>query len=200
MCHVLYIPECTEASSFSPYIVDDIFTSNFAIENVYIFEISLKFIHWCFVVQPLVSTCNDFMLNIGYAIHIYWSVAFKILIPGYPLELRHNERDGVSNHQPHDCSLNRLFRRRSKKTSKLSDQRKHQSFHWPFSVLLAFGAGKSPVPVNSPHQRPVTRKMFPFDDVIMQPSNTLLEERWGCWYSWLHVTVFLFNLPSQTVV
>ena len=31
----------------------------------------------------------------------------------------HNERDGVSNHQPHDCLLNRLFRRSSKKTSKL---------------------------------------------------------------------------------
>ena len=27
--------------------------------------------------------------------------------------------NGVSNHQPHDCLLNRLFRRRSKKTSKL---------------------------------------------------------------------------------
>ena len=32
---------------------------------------------------------------------------------------RHNGRDGVSNHQPHDCLLNGLFRRRSKKTSKL---------------------------------------------------------------------------------
>ena len=32
---------------------------------------------------------------------------------------RHNGRDGVSNHQPHDCLLNRLFRRRSKQTSKL---------------------------------------------------------------------------------
>ena len=32
---------------------------------------------------------------------------------------RHNERDGVSNHQPHGFLLNRLFRRRSKKTSKL---------------------------------------------------------------------------------
>ena len=36
-----------------------------------------------------------------------------------PLQWRHNYRDGVSNHQPHDCLLNRLFRRRSKKTSKL---------------------------------------------------------------------------------
>ena len=35
------------------------------------------------------------------------------------LQWRHNERNGVSNHQPHDCLLNRLFRRRSKKTSKL---------------------------------------------------------------------------------
>ena len=32
---------------------------------------------------------------------------------------RHNGRDGFSNHQPHDCLLNRLFRRRSKKTPKL---------------------------------------------------------------------------------
>ena len=35
------------------------------------------------------------------------------------LQWRYNERDGVSNHQPHECLLNRLFRRRSKKTSKL---------------------------------------------------------------------------------
>ena len=33
-----------------------------------------------------------------------------------PLQWRHNGRDGVSNHQPHDCLLNRLFRCRSKKT------------------------------------------------------------------------------------
>ena len=35
------------------------------------------------------------------------------------LRWRHNGRDSVSNHQPHVCLLNRLFRRRSKKTSKL---------------------------------------------------------------------------------
>ena len=35
------------------------------------------------------------------------------------LQWHHNERDGVSNHQPQDCLLNRLFRHRSKKTSKL---------------------------------------------------------------------------------
>ena len=37
----------------------------------------------------------------------------------HSLQWRHNEGDSVSNHQPHDCLLNRLFGRRSKKTSKL---------------------------------------------------------------------------------
>ena len=27
----------------------------------------------------------------------------------HPLQWRHDERDGVSNHQPHDCLLSRLF-------------------------------------------------------------------------------------------
>ena len=36
-----------------------------------------------------------------------------------PLRWRHNGRDRDSNHHPHGCLLNRLFRRRSMKTSKL---------------------------------------------------------------------------------
>ena len=36
-----------------------------------------------------------------------------------PLRWRHNGNDGVSNHQPHHCLLNRLFGCRSKKASKL---------------------------------------------------------------------------------
>ena len=35
------------------------------------------------------------------------------------LRWRQNECEDVSNHQPHDCVLNRLFRRSSEKTSKL---------------------------------------------------------------------------------
>ena len=37
----------------------------------------------------------------------------------FSLHWRYNGGDCVSNHQPHDCLLKRLFRRRSKKTSKL---------------------------------------------------------------------------------
>ena len=45
-----------------------------------------------------------------------------------------------------------------------ADQRKHQS-----SASLAFVRGIHRRPVNSPHKGPVTRKRFPFDDVIMKP-------------------------------
>ena len=38
---------------------------------------------------------------------------------GDSLQWRHNGHYTVSNHQPHDCLLSRLFRSRSKKTSKL---------------------------------------------------------------------------------
>ena len=37
----------------------------------------------------------------------------------FSLQWRHNGPDSISNHQPHDCLHNRVFRRRSKETSKL---------------------------------------------------------------------------------
>ena len=75
----------------------------------------------------------------------------KLLIP---LQWRHNDNNGVSNHQPHGYLLNRLFRRRSKKTSKLR--------------VTGLCVGNSPGPMNSPHKGSVTRKTFSFDDVIMR--------------------------------
>ena len=47
-----------------------------------------------------------------------------------------------------------------------ADQRKHQS-----SASLAFVRGIHRGPVNSPHKWPVTRKMFPFHDVIMDGTS-----------------------------
>ena len=55
----------------------------------------------------------------------YWPGGYRKLSVAYgtchiqSLRWRYNGHDGVSNHQPHHCLLNRLFRRRSKKTSKL---------------------------------------------------------------------------------
>ena len=50
------------------------------------------------------------------------------------------------------------------------DQRKHQS-----SASLGFVWGFHRGPVNSPHKGPVTRKIFPFDDVIMRCDMKILE-------------------------
>ena len=69
------------------------------------------------------------------------------------LHWRHKGRESVSNHQPHNCLLNRLFRHRSKKTSQLR--------------VTGLCVGNSPGTGDSPHKWPVTRKMFPFDDVVM---------------------------------
>ena len=70
------------------------------------------------------------------------------------LRWRHNDHAGVSNHQPHGC-LSIVYSG--------VDQRKHQS-----STSLAFVRGiHRDRWINSPHKGPVTRKMFPFDDVIM---------------------------------
>ena len=101
----------------------------------------------------------------------------------YTLHWRHNEHDGVSNHQPHGCLLNRLFRRRSKKTSKLR--------------VTGLCVGNSPGPVNSPHKGPVTRKMFPFDDVIMieLAPNILFHTHEACLFS-----VLLTPLPYELIL
>ena len=71
----------------------------------------------------------------------------KLLHEPNILHWRHNGHNSVSNHQPHDCLFSRLFPSRSKETSKLR--------------VTGLCAG------NSPHKWPATRKMFPFDDVIM---------------------------------
>ena len=71
---------------------------------------------------------------------------------------RHNERIVISNHQRLHCFLKCSFTHRSKKTSQL--------------CVTGLCEGNSLWPVNSPHNGPVTRKMFPFDDVIMTMQRT----------------------------
>ena len=70
------------------------------------------------------------------------------------LHCRHNERDGVSNHQPRDCLLNGLFRRGSKKTSKFR--------------VTGLCEGNSRVTGEFPAQRTNNVEMFLFDDIIME--------------------------------
>ena len=96
------------------------------------------------------------------------------------LQWRHNERDGISNHWPHDCLLNRLFRRISKKTSKLcvtglcEGNSLVTGIGWLICTEGCVSSLNKSNPtnnqwlVNSPHKGPVTWKIFPFDDAIMK--------------------------------
>ena len=106
----------------------------------------------------------------------------------WTLRWRHNDHAGVSNHQPHGCLLNRLFRRISKKTSKLR--------------VTGLCAGNSPGTGEFPAQMASYAEMFPFDDVIMKIGpcdanatmfanvfcllfiSLFLPPGWNCWCGW----------------
>ena len=77
-----------------------------------------------------------------------------------PLQRRHNGHDGVSNHLHLDCLLNPFVQAQIKENIKAPR-------HWP-SVWREFTGHRRKVPV--------TRKIFPFDDVIM------LDHLWSQWW------------------
>ena len=73
---------------------------------------------------PAQSTCWELLENEDFLCFLKYLgdfayMSFRSVYARVPLQWRHNGHDRVSNYQPHDCLLNRLFRRRSKKTSKL---------------------------------------------------------------------------------
>ena len=74
-----------------------------------------------FLIKPQhtkwLKRCHKLSNSWSMSVHTVWIAFYKQHIE--PLRWRHNGRDGISNHQPHHCLLNRVFRRRSKKTSKL---------------------------------------------------------------------------------
>ena len=100
-------------------------------------------------------TCNKLTMVYGHAVYGQWykiNEVYKKMIHYviswmslyhkhlcYTLQWRHNDRDGISNHQPHDCLLNRIFRCTSKKISKL--------------LVTGLCAGNSPMTSEFPAQR-----------------------------------------------
>ena len=92
------------------------------------------------------------------------------------LQWRHVERDGVSNYWCLDCLPNRLFKHRSKKTSKIR--------------VTVVCEGNPPVTGGSPHKGSVTRIMFSFDDVIIHANRGLTPGlshqagRWNMQWKW----------------
>ena len=104
----------------------------------------LGYVMYCFVMKPsiYIHVCSYIVEMTG-----VWNRT------QCPLQWRHNGRDGVSNHQPGHCLLNCLFRRGSKKTSKLR--------------VLGLCAGNSPSTGEFPTQMASNTEKFLFDDIIM---------------------------------
>ena len=76
-----------------------------------------------------------------------------------------------------------------------ADQRKHQSF---VSLALVWGIHRGPV--NSPHKWPITRKMFPFDDVIIDCLSFWDETQTdddSRWFFLRHADTFQINKSAK---
>ena len=62
---------------------------------------------------------GDHRRQVEYIQSYWWIICKRQLSRLWINKWRHNGRDSDSNHQPHGCLLNRLFSRRSRKTSRL---------------------------------------------------------------------------------
>ena len=93
----------------------------------------------------------------------------------------HNGRDGVSNHQPHDCLLNHSFRRRSKETSTTSRLR-----------VTGLCAGNPPVTGEFPVQMASNAENVSIwwrhheigCDVLIMHCNGAMQQLLFVWLSW----------------
>ena len=75
------------------------------------------------------------------------------------------------------------------------DQRKHQS-----PASLAFVRGIHRGPVNSLHKWPATRKMFPFDDVIMLRWYLIINIRSAAWFRQVSSAILNDVIQSTQVI
>ena len=87
--------------------------SRFSVSELIKFGSTIAHFAECFCPLNLPMKCWIKHIVIGV---LYVKFAFSNRI--FSLQWSLNGRHSVSNHQPHDCLLNRLFKRRSKKTSK----------------------------------------------------------------------------------
>ena len=105
-----------------------------------------------------------------------WNVQFDQLEICFVLEIRWRFPTNVSSHYG-DVIMGTMVSQITSLTIVYSTvysgahQRKHQSY-----ASLAFVRGIHREPVNSPHKWPVTRKTFPFDDVIMNFRHKVYHE------------------------
>ena len=108
--------------------------------------------------------------------------SWGIIVTSHRLQWHHNERHGVSNHRRFEGLLNRLFRYRSKETSKFR--------------VIGLCEGNPSLTGGFPHKGRVTENMFQFYDVIVtidllcdQTNRGLLQ-----WHNLCDPILFIFHV------
>ena len=153
---------------------------------------------WCLCSLVAHALCKGLIWN-HYNTTVNWSTNILILyqIQLYQvksfildtLQWRHNEGHGISNLQPHDCLLNRLFKAQIKETSKLG--------------VTGLCEGNSPVTSEFPAQRASNAEnvsiwwrhheqwdskamIFTFDAFFdLHLNKRLSKQSWGWWFETL---------------
>ena len=121
--NILFSPVCRFILSFQRgpsngitmwHVIALSFSQNYIIVsyNWFVYICNKMIMLHCYFCQIFMTSIKKKWNKRGQQLSFVWSRV-------QPLQWRHNERDGVSDHQSHDCLLNRLFKRRSKKTAKL---------------------------------------------------------------------------------
>ena len=100
----------------------------------------------------------------SYAETVFMAWCLRV-VAEFALQWRYNEHDGVFI----VCST----------VGSRADQRKNQS-----SPSLVFVRGNHRWPVNSLQKKPATRKIYPFDDIIMEYSSRKLWPKKGTFPEW----------------
>ena len=113
---------------------------------------------------------------------VFFLLCLKICIWFTPchasLQWCHNGRDSVSNHEPHDCLLNCLFKRRSKKTGEIPAEMANNAkicFHLMTSLCFGVHWYRSCLPISL-----MTKSMVPSDAIWQQRSGWTLAEIITC--------------------
>ena len=115
-----FSPLATKISSdFLCIFIIYMFLINFICKSLERISSTICHIHFFFFIYYRHFCFCFIMPNCHRTLWHHDSFCFLLSHSGHPLQWRHNERDGVPNHQPHDSLLHYLFRCRSKKTLKL---------------------------------------------------------------------------------
>ena len=126
-----YIDACTLFDIYDALVRDDklIMFQHIDMNNIFFkWPITLIYMHMTITIYSLYSWIIHvwewhYSIDPCLSCYHYQSLTniknIPCLFHSHTSRWRHNGRDSDSNHQPHGCLLNRLFRRGSRKTSKL---------------------------------------------------------------------------------